>query len=427
MVRRGNATFVGFGFGPIQAGLFCYEAMQSGAFRHVVVAEIFPKIVHEVRAAGGYYKLNVAHPDHIEKVLVGPVQIENPEVYADRARLIEAIAAAQEIVSAVSNVRSYRRSGQGSLHRILAQGLQRKVAVAGPVATIYTAENHPHAAALLRGAVMEEVPEAERAAVGRHVSFVNTVIPKMSGVMPLDDLAPLTPTSDRALLVEPFNKILVGQPEFAEVGAPFKTGFPTFVVKEELSPFDDAKFLGHNGIHALGAYLGKAAGLTTIAEWATTPGMMEFIRTAFIEEVGAGLIHRHAGTDELFTPAGFAAFADDLMVRTVNPYLRDTIERVGRDPERKLGWDDRLIGAMRVTHAAGIAPRRFAMGAAAALHALDPEAEPTVLLPALWRQAAPMHTELDAMLVLVQAGMQHFKAWRAASFPDLTQWWAQNA
>ena len=164
MVRRGNATFVGFGFGAIQAGLFCYEAVQSGAFRHLVVAEIVPQVVSEVRAAGGLYKLNIAHPDRIEAVTVGPIQIENPEVYADRARLIEAIAAAQEIATAVPNVRAYRRTGQGSLHRILAHGLQRKVAVAGPVATIYTAENHPHAAALLRAAVMEEVPEAERAA-----------------------------------------------------------------------------------------------------------------------------------------------------------------------------------------------------------------------------------------------------------------------
>src|SRR4029079_2084128 len=52
---RGNGTFVGFGFGPIQAGLFCYEALQSGAFRHVVVAEIAPEKIAELRAAGGFY------------------------------------------------------------------------------------------------------------------------------------------------------------------------------------------------------------------------------------------------------------------------------------------------------------------------------------------------------------------------------------
>jgi mannitol-1-phosphate 5-dehydrogenase len=440
----GNATFVGFGFGPIQAGLFCFEAVQSGAFRHLVIAEIVPEVVAEVRAAGGTYTVNLAHTDHVEAVTVGPVQMENPESYADRARLIEAIAAAQEIATAVPNVRAYRRTGQGSLHRILAQGFQRKVAVAGPRAVIYAAENHPHAAALLRGAVMEEVPEAERAAVGRYASFVDTVIPKMSGVIsPPDDLAPLTPASDRALLVEAFNKIMVGQAEFipgfglnfdsneGESGVAFTSGFPTFVVKEELTPFEEAKFLGHNGIHALGAYLGMAAGQRCISEWQTGPGMMSFLRAAFVDEVGVGLIHRYVGADDLFTAECFAAFADDLLVRTVNPYLRDTIERVGRDPERKLGWDDRLIGAMRVAHAAGVTPWRFAMGAAAALHALDPAAEPAVLLPALWRQADPAPDEAATMLAFVQQGMQCFKAWRAAAFPDLAAsfdgWWTQAA
>lgn len=433
MARRGDAIFVGFGFGPIQAGLFCYEAMQSGNFRHLVVAEIVPEVVAEIRVTGGLYKLNLAHLDHIEAVTVGPIQIEDTAVYADRARLIEAIAAAQEIATAVPNVRAYRSGGQGSLHRILAQGLQRKVAVAGPVATIYCAENHPHAADLLRAAVMEEVPEAERAEVGHYARFVNTVIPKMSGVMkPTDDLAPLTPTSERAFLVEPFNRIMVGQPDFAENGATFATGptnrfttgFPTFVVKDDLTPFDDAKFLGHNGLHALGGYLGLAAGVTYVSEWATTAGMMDFLRAAFVDEVGAGLIHRYAGTDALFTSIGFAAFADDLLVRTVNPFLRDTTDRLCRDPERKLGWDDRLIGAMRITQAAGIVPWRFAIGSAAALHALDPAADPSVLLPALWRQAAPSKEEAEAMLALVQEGVGRFKAWQGAGFPNLAEYFS---
>lgn len=417
---RGNGTFVGFGFGPIQAGLFCYEAVRSGAFRHIVVAEIGAQKVAEIRNAGGFYNLNIAHPDHVEMVKVGPVRLENPALYADRARLVEAIAIAQEIATAVPSVRAYGHGGAESLHLVLAQGLQRKAAISGPPATIYAAENHPRAAELLREAVMEEVPEAERAVVGCMVSFVNTVIPKMSVVLPpAEGLAPLTANSERAYLVDPFNKIMTGRPRFDQDGAIFTSGFPTFVSKENLTPFGDAKFLGHNGIHALGAYLGMAAGMTFVCEWAETPGMIEFIRAAFVDEVGAGLVHRYTGMDTLFTPAGFAAFADDLLARTVNPFLRDTIARLGRDPQRKLGWDDRLIGAMRITHAAGITPWRFAMGAAAALAVLEPGAEPQRLLPALWQSAAPPKEEAAAMLALVQEGKMRFERWRQAGFPDL--------
>ena len=427
MARRGKATFVGFGFGAIQAGLFCYEAARSGAFRHIVVAEIMPTVVADVRAAGGKYMVNVAHASHIETVTVEPVQLEDPAQVADRARLVESIAAAQEIATAVPNVQAYRSPGKNSLHRVLAEGLQRKIAVTGPAAVIYAAENHPRAAELLRAAVMEEVPEAERAAVERQVAFVNTVIGKMGGfISPPDDLAPLTRSSDRALLVEAFNHILVAQPHFAQAQASFVSGLPTFFPQEELAPFEDAKLLGHNGIHALTAYVGAAAGLSYMADLATTPGMMPFVHDAFIEEAGAGLIHRYAGADDLFTPEGFAAYASDLLARMVNPHLRDSVARVGRDPQRKLGWDDRLIGAMRLAHAAGVDPRRFAFGAAAALHLLAPAADPAVLLPALWQQAAPAPDEAATMLALVQRGAQHLKAWRGAGCPHLTMWWAEN-
>jgi hypothetical protein len=38
-------TFVGFGFGPIQAGLFLAEAQSLGNFRRLVVAEVQADVV----------------------------------------------------------------------------------------------------------------------------------------------------------------------------------------------------------------------------------------------------------------------------------------------------------------------------------------------------------------------------------------------
>jgi mannitol-1-phosphate/altronate dehydrogenase len=96
----------------------------------------------------------------------------------------------------------------------------------------------------------------------------------------------------------------------------------------------------------------------------------------------------------LFTPAGFAAYADDLMVRMVNPWLRDAIDRVIRDARRKLGWNDRLIGTMRLALDAGITPCRFAKGAAAAWALLGGE------LDDLWPEATePMKSRLRELIV----------------------------
>jgi hypothetical protein len=107
-----------------------------------------------------------------------------------------------------------------------------------------------------------------------------------------------------------------------------------------------------------------------MSEAADDQALMKLAREAFLEESGAALIARYQGLDPMFTAAGYQAYADDLLERMTNPYLRDRIERVIRDTPRKLEWDDRLIGTMRLALDAGVTPRRFALGAAAALETL---------------------------------------------------------
>ena len=103
-----------------------------------------------------------------------------------------------------------------------------------------------------------------------------------------------------------------------------------------------------------------------------------------IVSMGAALLARHSGLDPLFTPAGYQAYADDLLTRMTNPHLRDLTERITRDTPRKLAWDDRLVGTMRLALDAGIAPRRFALAVAAALETLDSAASPAAQFDELW-------------------------------------------
>ena len=66
--------------------------------------------------------------------------------------------------------------------------------------------------------------------------------------------------------------------------------------------------------------------------------------------------------DDLFTEDGFAIMQTDALERMVNPYLRDPIDRVTRDPKRKLGWDDRLIGSIRYAIDAELIPQDVLCG-----------------------------------------------------------------
>ena len=424
-------TFVGFGFGAIQAGLFLFEAHASGAFGRLVVAEVVPEMVAALRDAGGFYTVNVAHASGVEPARVGPVEAYDPAVEEDRAALTDALALADEIATAVPSVRFYASDAPGSIHRLLAAGLARKVEIGGPRAIVYAAENHNHAAEILAGLVGQELDAPTGAAVQERVRFLNTVISKMSGLTEAGEaLAPVTPGSKRAFLVEDFNRILVTQPGFTQEkgGAAFARAIEVFQEKPDLFPFEEAKLYGHNALHALAGYLGAARGLAFMSELSGAPGVLEFVRAAVLEEPGAALLEKYAGADTLFTGAGFAAYTDDLLVRMTNPHLQDRIERVCRDPERKLGWDDRLVGPMRLALANGSAPGRFAVGVAAALRVLEPDASkfPAERLAAILEQGGAPRNEAERVTALAAEGGELLAQWQAAGFPHLDEFYANT-
>ena len=376
-------TFVGFGFGAIQAGLFLYEAHRSRNFGRLVAAEVMPDVVAAVRANGGRYGLNVATRDGIERREVPGVEILNPRAPADRAELVAAVAEASEMATALPSVEFYgRASDTASVAAIIAEGAGQG---AGRC-ILYAAENHNRAAEILTGALGP-------AAAPERLLCVDTVIGKMSGVaddreqIARQSLAPVAPGIERCFLVEEFSRILVGKVRWPDCAR----GIDVFEERADLRPFEEAKLYGHNATHALIGYLGRAKGHTTVAEAGADAELMTFARDAFIEESGAALCRRHAGVDPLFTAAGYKAYADDLLARMVNPHLGDTIARVTRDPRRKLGWDDRLIGTVRVALAEGIEPLRYAKAAAAALEVLGAKgrAAKARLLDEIWPQAAP--------------------------------------
>jgi len=353
------ATFVGFGFGPIQTGLMLSEALASGSFDRAVVAEVDQGLVDAVRGAGNAVTVNVAGPGGIRAVVLSPCLLYNPRNAADRAEIVKAVAGASELATAVPSVDLYDAGGEASIAAIIAAG-----AADGRQRIIYTAENNNYAAEILREKVLAR-------AGGNALSslqILNTVVGKMSGVISSEadmkrlGLVPLVPGLPRCVLVEEFNRILV-----TRVTLPgFRRGIRVFEEKYDLLPFEEAKLFGHNAIHAVLGYLAKMRGYLSMSEIREDQELLALGRTAFLDESGAALVRRHGGRDPLFTSAGMRAYAEDLLVRMTNPFLHDSVERIIRDPARKLGWGDRLFGTMRMALEQGIQPRTIALGAAAA-------------------------------------------------------------
>ncbi|NLF31477.1 MAG: hypothetical protein GX591_11405 [Planctomycetes bacterium] len=425
-------SYVGFGFGAIQVGLFLYEAQHSGAFGRLAVAEVMAERVAQVRRAGGCVGLNIAHADCVERTRVGPVEILDTASDDDVRRLADLLAEATDIGTAVPGVSCYADGGQRSLAALLAAGLARKTERGGPPAVVYAAENHNHAAEILEAHVLAALEPRRRDAVRRRVRFVNTVIGKMSGVVTdpqtigRQGLVPMTGEGDAALLVEAFNRILISRVDADGAAGPLRCGFPPFEEKADLLPFEEAKLYGHNATHALAAAVGALLGLERICQLPEVPGAMTFLRDAFLRESGASLVRKHRSVDPLFTARGYRRYADDLLERMVNPLLGDTVARVGRSPERKLGWDDRFIGTIRLATAQRIQPRRYAFGAAATAAQLDAAlladgASAADLLAHLWSAADAPPDERAAAVAHVDRGLSRLRAWLRAGRPPLEE------
>jgi mannitol-1-phosphate 5-dehydrogenase len=419
-----STTFVGFGFGAIQAGLFGYEAFRSGNFQRLVVAEVVPEVVEALHGAKGNYRVNIAGRSGVEVQEVRGVEILNPTVPEDARRLEEALAEATEIATALPSVAFYQK-GAPTVAGFVARALQRKAADERlPRCIVYTAENDNRAAEILFELCEREWPVGANdsrlgpppsSTPGAHAAIccggqiLNTVIGKMSGVVTdpeqiaAQKLAPLADGLARAILVEEFNRILVTRIDLPD----FQRGIRVFVEKPDLLPFEEAKLYGHNAVHALLGYLAQRQGCRFMSEAADDPALMKLAREAFIEESGAALIARYQGLDPLFTSAGYRDYADDLLARMTNPYLRDSTERVTRDTRRKLGWNDRLVGTMRLALEAGIKPWRFALGAAAALETLAPAGDAPALFDELWPvQDGPPGRKFQLIQLLNEAKQQ---------------------
>jgi len=375
--------FTGFGFGPIQAGLFVKEAFQSGNFSRIVAAEIDPELVDAVRANNGSYYVNVAKADGIEALRIDNVELLNPDVPRDNQILRQVLAESTEIATCLPSVDSYDSGQTSSAAQLLADGLKKAKAKA---TIIYTAENNNRAAEILQEAVAQKIGALSP---GR-VQFLNTVIGKMSRVVtnPAETearcegsrglrkqggfrseiaqrkLATIAPGLKRAFLVEQFNRIEVSRTRISG----FRPGIEVFIEKDNLLPFEEAKLFGHNAIHALLGFIGALKGYTRMTELKDDRDIMQIGRAAFLKESGAALVKKYAHLqDELFTQAGYRHYAEDLLQRMTNPYLADTVARVSRDVVRKLGLNERIFGTMQLALEHGIEPKNMALGAMAGI------------------------------------------------------------
>ena len=372
------STFLGIGLGPIQTGIFLAGAAKGG-FDRIVIAEVNEALKNAVNASGSV-TINIAAADHVYSETYHNVEAYNPNDPAEVEKLIAAAAEADELATALPSVKFFAYCAPWLKAGFALQPERRRF--------FYTAENNNHAAEELEKAIGVNFP---------NTYYLNTVIGKMSGVVPASaDRPGLAAGVENAHLVEEFNTIYISSCPGIE-----ERKVQNLYVKSDLYPFEEAKLYGHNATHFMLATLGKAAGFKTMDEIAAKPELIETARQAFFGESGTALIKKYASlNDELFTEAGFKAYVDGLLVRMTNPFLKDAIDRITRDLERKLSWEDRVIGTMRLVLSQGGNPVNFAKGAKLAAAEFAEGGDIKAKLAELW--PAPWGEEHDAVFALLK-------------------------
>jgi mannitol-1-phosphate 5-dehydrogenase len=188
---------------------------------------------------------------------------------------------------------------------------------------VMACENAIAATDLLRERVMDSLDDS---LLARRAVFANTAV---------DRIVPGQPEgAGLDVTVEAFF-------EWAIESGPFGDALPTipeahFV--ENLAPYIERKLFTVNTGHATTAYYGFLAGATSIAEAISMPAVRREV-LAVLAETKALLVNKHEFPGDVqqdYIDANLARFASE--------ELTDTVERVGRQPLRKLSRHERFVG-----------------------------------------------------------------------------------
>ncbi len=141
---------------------------------------------------------------------------------------------------------------------------------------------------------------------------------------------------------------------------------------DDLAPYIERKLFTVNTGHATTAYHGFLAGAESISEAIAIPAVLAEVR-AVLGETSLLLVAKHG-----FDPAVQNAYLEKNLERFANPHLTDSVERVGRQPLRKLSRHERFVGPAAELMDAGTVPEALVRTMGAALHfdvAEDPESQ----------------------------------------------------
>ena len=338
-----------FGAGNIGRGFI--GALLSKAGYHVVFADVNTEIINKINSDKKY-------TIHVMDTICSEEEISNISgVISTSDEIYKEIVEAEIITTAVGPVVLPR------IAPTIAKGIAlRKEKGIKTYLNIIACENAIKASSQLEEEVKKYLNEEEIEYLKEFVGFPNCSV---------DRIVP--PVKSENILVENYYEWNVEK-------SAFKGEIPKIEgmnLVDNLMAYIERKLFTLNTGHAITAYFGYLKGYETIEESIKDEVIYGFVKNAMIES-GKGLIAKYNFDEE-----AHYKYIDKIIDRFKNPYLKDDVARVGREPLRKLNENDRLIKPLITARGFNINTDNLLLGVGAALHYDNKEDSQSVQLQSL--------------------------------------------
>lgn len=316
---------VHFGAGNIGRG-FIGETLADNNFE-IKFVDLNETIIDELNKRNGY-DIQIAAPNgkeiHVKNVS-GINNKKNPQ------KVIEAIQNADLVTTAIGpNILKF-------IAPLIADGLKARMDAGNDKKMdVIACENMIGGSSKLKEYVYDNLDEETAEFVSNYIGFPNAAVDRIVPQQEHDD--PLF------VSVEPFKEWVVDESQMKNPDIKLKG----VEYAADLEPYIERKLFSVNTGHATVAYNGNYVGYKTIDEAVQDESIVEKLKNT-LQETGNLLIDKWN-----FDKKELTDYQNKIVNRFKNPYISDSISRVGRTPIRKLGYNERFIRPIRECNERGL-------------------------------------------------------------------------
>ena len=351
-----SGVAVHFGAGNIGRGFVGLILHRAGY--EVVFADVVGELIDALNSTPSYQVKEVGL-DSREEAVDNYRAINSRN---DEPAVIAEIAAADIVTTAVGpTVLKF-------VAPVIAAGLRDRPDGAAPL-TVMACENAINATNVLRDHIRSNVGDDEWPAVEAKAVFANTAVDRIVPAQAADAGLDVT--------VETYFEWAIERPPFGGN----EPSIPDATWVDDLAPYIERKLFTVNTGHATTAYHGFARGISKLSDALADDAVRSAVE-GVLGETKQLLVAKHDFTDE-----AQQAYVDKILERFANPHLPDTVDRVGRQPLRKLSRNERLIGPASELAERGIQPEHLLATVEAALSFDVPEDPESVELQELLKSS----------------------------------------